>query len=160
MIDAKEFRAALGRFASGVTVVTTRDATGAHHGLTVSAFCSLSLDPPLVLVCIDKRAASHMAFRESGAYVVNLLADSQEGLSRAFSSRVVDRFAGIAHTPGVAGIPVLDGALASIECTLAATHDAGDHTIYVGAVEKVTVRDAQPLVYFSGRYARLAPPTL
>ena len=155
MVESKEYRAALGRFASGVTVVTTRDAAGTAHGLTVSAFSSLSLDPPLVLVCIDKRAASHSAFTESRAYVVNLLADTQEHLSKQFSSKAPDRFAGVGHTPGIGGVPVLDGALASIECTLAAAHDAGDHTIYVGAVEKVTVRDAAPLLYFSGRYARI-----
>lgn len=155
-ISKDEFRQSLGRFASGVTVVTTRDADGRPKGLTVSAFCSLSLDPPLVLICIDKNAESHPAFHQSGVFVVNLLADDQEFLSRQFSTATDDRFAGVAYQPGLDGVPVLDGALANLQCRLVHSYDGGDHTIFVGQIEATTVREGSPLLYFRGRYRHLA----
>jgi flavin reductase (DIM6/NTAB) family NADH-FMN oxidoreductase RutF len=155
-ISKDEFRSALGRFASGVTVVTTRSRDHQPQGLTVSAFSSLSLDPPLVLVCIDRRNGSHGAFIERGAFAVNLLADDQEELSRRFASKIPDKFAGVACYNGLDDVPVLEESLVSLECRLVQAHDGGDHTIFIGQIEAAKTRDADPLVYFQGAYARLA----
>ena len=154
-ITKDEFRTALGRFASGVTVVTTRDAEHKPQGLTVSAFTSLSLDPPLVLICIDNKSGSHSAFLKSGAFVVNLLADDQESLSRHFASKTPDKFAGVVYREGINRMPVLEGALANLECRLVRAHEGGDHTIFIGEIETTTIRGGQPLLYFQGKYARL-----
>lgn len=150
-----EFRNALSRFASGVSVVTTRDNSGRFFGITVSAFCSVSLFPPLVLICIEKITASHFAFTESGAFVVNVLKSSQVELSERFASPAPDKFEDIACHPGIEGIPILNESLASIECRLTGVHDAGDHSIFVGEVENCTVSEGDPLLYFRGRYDTL-----
>ena len=153
-IDKTQFRTALSRFASGVTVVTTQDAQGGPLGITVSAFCSVSLEPPLVLVCIDCDAYPHDAFQASGVFAVNVLTAGQEQLSRIFASREPDKFAGVAYSPGLEGVPVLTDALAVIECRVKHAYEGGDHTIFVGEVERATVReDGQPLVYYRGGYA-------
>lgn len=154
-ISKDEFRAALSRFPSGVTVVTTRDASGRTHGITVSAFCSVSLEPPLILVCIDKDTGSHYALRESGYFVVNILAEEQEHLSNHFASQLSDKFDGIAYRHGIADIPVLEDTLAVLECRLAHAHEGGDHTIFVGEIEKSSVKDDFPLVYWHGNYRKL-----
>jgi flavin reductase (DIM6/NTAB) family NADH-FMN oxidoreductase RutF len=155
-VNANQFRTALSRFASGVTVVTTRDADARPQGITVSAFSSLSLDPPLVLLCIDRRAFVHDFFQASGVFVVNILAADQEELSRLFASRAPDKFEGLGYTQGIDGVPVLDHALATIECRLRYTYEGGDHTIIVGEVEHAAVReDAPPLLYYRGGYAGL-----
>lgn len=154
-IDKTEFRTALGRFASGVTVVTTRDAEQRPHGITVSAFCSLSLEPPLVLICIDNKAGILRAFDESGAFAVNVLTENQEQTSRRFASREPNKFEGIAYCKGIEGVPVLEGSLANLECRIKHRYEGGDHTIIVGEIEATKVHDAQPLLYFRGGYARL-----
>ena len=154
-ITKNEFRAALGRFASGVTVVTTKDKTGRLHGITVSAFCSVSLEPPLILICIDKRTGSHHAFEESQAFVVNILREDQQHYSDQFASRLPDKFDGIEFTENSAGFPVLENVLANLECRLANSHDNGDHTIFVGEILKSHVSDGEPLVYFHGNYRNL-----
>jgi flavin reductase (DIM6/NTAB) family NADH-FMN oxidoreductase RutF len=155
-VDKIQFRTALSRFASGVTVVTTQDAEARPLGITVSAFSSLSLDPPLVLVCIDRGAYLHDAFQASGVFVVNVLGAGQEDLSRLFASREPDKFAGLGYTRGLGGVPVLADTLAAIECRLKHAYEGGDHTIFVGEVETVTVRDAgQPLLYYRGGYATM-----
>jgi flavin reductase (DIM6/NTAB) family NADH-FMN oxidoreductase RutF len=155
-VNASQFRTALSRFASGVTVVTTRDAAGQPHGITVSAFSSLSLDPPLVLVCIDRGAYIYEAFAASGVFVVNVLAADQEELSRLFASREPNKFQGLGYTEGLVGAPVLDHALATIECRLRHAYEGGDHTIFVGEVEHASVReDAPPLLYYRGGYATI-----
>lgn len=156
-VDKNQFRTALSRFASGVTVVTTRDADAHPLGITVSAFSSLSLEPPLVLVCIDSDAYVHAAFTESGVFVVNILGADQEELSRLFASREPDKFQGLGYHAGIDGAPVLTDALATIECRIRHTYAGGDHTIFVGEVEHTHVRDdAQPLLYYRGGYARVA----
>lgn len=155
-VSREEFRAALGRFASGVTIITTRDAGGRLHGITVSAFCSLSLEPPLISVCIEKTTFSHYAFLESAAFVVNILDANQRTLSDRFASRIPDKFAGVSFRSGIDDLPVLSGALANLECVLVNHFDAGDHTIFVGQIEKSFVSDAgEPLVYFHGGYREL-----
>ena len=121
-IDAREFRRSLGQFASGVTVVTTRDAAGQPQGLTASSFCSVSLDPPLVLVCVDNRLGARRAIEESGLFAVSVLRESQESVSRRFASRGTDKFAGWRLVSGASGLPLVSGALAHIECRLADAH--------------------------------------
>lgn len=155
-VGRDEFRRALSQFASGVTIVTTRDGAGQPLGLTVSAFCSVSLEPPLVLVCVDKMSSSHSGFLESRAFVVNILAEDQEALSRRFATKDPKKFEGVAYREGIAGIPVLGGALANLECRLVHAYEGGDHTIFVGEVERTEVRDARPLLYFRGQYVHLA----
>jgi flavin reductase (DIM6/NTAB) family NADH-FMN oxidoreductase RutF len=151
-ISKDEFRAALGRFASGVTVVTTRDNSNRLHGITVSAFCSVSLAPPLILVCIDKEAGSHYAFEQSRAFVVNILREDQQYLSDRFASQLPDKFAGVKYRAGIENLPVLEDVLVNLECRLVNAHDNGDHTIYIGEIVASSVREGKPLVYFHGRY--------
>lgn len=152
-VSENEFRDALSRFASGVSVVTTSDAAGRNHGITVSAFCSVSLDPPLVLICIEKITASHYAFLESNAFIVNILAADQQDLSEQFAAPAADKFGDREFEAGIDGIPRLKAALASIECRVFAAHEGGDHTIFLGSVEAVLARDGEPLVYFRSEYS-------
>ena len=154
-VDKNEFRAALGRFASGVTVVTTLDAGRRPQGLTVSAFCSVSLVPPLVLVSIEKGTRTHDALGESGVFVVNVLGEEQEGLSNRFATRAADKFAGLDYDLAKNGAPLLPDALAHIQCRLRHAYDGGDHTIFVGEVESTALNECKPLIYFRGGYARL-----
>lgn len=154
-IDKDLFRAVLGRFASGVTIVTTIDGEGRDHGMTVSAFSSLSLDPPLVLVCIDHDASVWPAFEHAEHFAINILGSQQEALSRRFSSRDGDRFAGVGFTRAASGVALLDDTLAAVECVVTARVPHGDHSILVGSVESGTARDLQPLLYYRGGYASL-----
>ena len=155
-VDKNQFRTALSRFASGVTVVTLCAADESPLGITVSAFSSLSLEPPLVLVCIDRRAFAHDAFQPGRSFVVNILGAEQEELSRLFASREPDKFRGIGYSPGLDGAPILADVLATLECRLKYAYEGGDHTIFVGEVEQTTVRDdAHPLLYYRGGYASL-----
>lgn len=154
-IDPDSFRAVLGRFASGVTVVTTHSADGRDHGMTVSAFCSLSLAPPLVLVCIDREASMHGLLRLELPFAVNFLAAGQEALSRRFSGPDPNRFEGIGFSRGQHAVPLLDDVLAHLECCVEALHPGGDHTICVGRVITATVRPERPLLYYRGGYAQL-----
>jgi flavin reductase (DIM6/NTAB) family NADH-FMN oxidoreductase RutF len=155
LIDTDQYRAVLGRFASGVTVVTTRDAGGRDHGLTVSAFASLSLSPPLILVCIDRSSSVHPVLQEATHFVVNILASTQESLSRRFSGRDLDRFDGIGYSRGNTGLAVLDDVLAFLECRVERRYDEGDHTIFIGAVEAAQTNSERPLLYYRGGYAAL-----
>lgn len=154
-ITEDEFRAALGRFASGVTVVTTKDKEGRIYGITVSAFCSVSLSPPLVLICVDKQTASHHAITENQFFVVNVLREDQQNLSEQFASRLPDRFFGIEFLENNSDVPFLKDALANLECRLVYSYEAGDHTIFVGEVKKSYIADGKPLVYFRGSYRQL-----
>jgi flavin reductase (DIM6/NTAB) family NADH-FMN oxidoreductase RutF len=153
--DRTELRKVMGHFATGVTVVTTHDGAGRCYGLTANAVCSVSLDPPLVLVCVDKRAESHPAFALSQAFVVNILADEQEALSRHFAVSGGDKFVDLPCRNGGTGAPILEGALAHVECRVVSTYDAGDHTIYIGEVESADSRDGRPLLFFRGKYHQL-----
>jgi flavin reductase (DIM6/NTAB) family NADH-FMN oxidoreductase RutF len=146
----------MGSFATGVTVVTARSAEGKPLGITVSAFSSLSLDPPLVLICIDHRASIHDHLGEGSNFAVNVLAEDQEAISARFASRDPDRFSGINYTEGACGAPLIAGALAHIECRVVHAYPGGDHTIYVGQVEATQVVDCNPLGYFRGKYFRLS----
>lgn len=154
-ITNDEFKAALGRFTSGVTVVTTKDADGNLHGLTVSAFCSVSMNPPLILVCILKQTGSYSSFEESKAFVVNILDESQQHISNHFASHLEDKFSGQNYELNINGLPVLADCLVNLECSLKNSYDGGDHTIFVGEIEKTTVRDGKPLIYTQGKYRQI-----
>ena len=150
-----EFRTALRSFAAGVTVVTTRDREGRPSGLTASAFTSVSLDPPLVLVCVDHKATAHPDFRERGWFAVNVLRREQEALSRRFAVTGGDKFQGVPYHEGQTGLPLLVGAMMTLECRIVEAHEAGDHTIFIGRVESASVVGGRPLVYFHGAYHSL-----
>jgi len=155
MIDRDLFRAVLGRFASGITVITARGADGTPHGMTVSAFSSLSLDPPLVLVCVGNEATMAPMLATATSFAVNILSDGQEALSRRFAGKIDDRFAGVGYQEGRLGDPVLDEVLAWMQCRIVARHPAGDHVILVGQVEQADTREGKPLLYYRGGYATL-----
>jgi flavin reductase (DIM6/NTAB) family NADH-FMN oxidoreductase RutF len=155
-IDPDSFRSVLGRFACGITVVTTRDAKGHDVGMTVSAFCSVSLNPPLVQVCIDQQASAFHALEGTERFGVSILASDQEALSRRFAA--VDsshRFDGIGYERGDSGVVLLVDALAHLECRVVAQHEAGDHMMFIGEVERATACNARPLLYYRGGYAQL-----
>jgi flavin reductase (DIM6/NTAB) family NADH-FMN oxidoreductase RutF len=154
-VDAASFRRALGQFATGVTVVTTRDAGGHPLGLTVSAFCSVSLHPPLVLVCIDHRSETNAGMRESGHFAVNVLAEGQEDVSRRFAAPGRAKLEGFELVEGKDGVPLVPGALAHVECRVRSFHDEGDHAVWVGEVRALAARPGRPLVYHAGDYRRL-----
>ncbi|GMA52276.1 flavin reductase [Alicyclobacillus contaminans] len=153
-VSADDFRQALGRFASGVTVVTTTDAEKLG-GITVSAFCSLSLQPPYVLICIDKRSTLIPMLQRSRVFAVNILSDAQAHLSNQFASKSGDKFSGVAYQLGQLGVPLLEDALAHVECSVRHEWDGGDHLVFVGEVEATSVHpDGQPLLYYRGQYGR------
>ncbi len=155
MIGPDDFRRILGHFATGVTIVTTCDADQRPTGLTVSAFASLSLDPPLVLVCVDHKSQSYSALCDGGRFAVNVLATDQEAISRRFATTRIDKFDGVPHRLGPLGTPLIEGALAHIECLTVAKHVEGDHTVLVGRVEHVEAGQGEPLLYYRGKYGRL-----
>jgi flavin reductase (DIM6/NTAB) family NADH-FMN oxidoreductase RutF len=154
-ISNDEFKAALGSFASGVTVVTTKDLTGKLHGLTVSAFSSVSMNPPLILVCILKTTGSYSSFEESKGFVVNILGESQRQISNHFASHLDDKFSGQNYELNEIGLPILADCLVNLECTLKHSYDAGDHTIFVGEIKRAESKRGKPLVYSQGNYRKL-----
>ena len=154
-IDQEEFRRVLGHFASGVTVVTTTH-NDMQYGITVSAFTSLSLEPQLVLICINKWVGSHEAIDHAGTFAVNVLDESGEYLSRTFASRDDDKFKGIAYHAGLTGAPLLDEALATVEGGPVQKADGGDHTIFIGEVLTASAEDRKPLIYYRSGYHKLA----
>lgn len=154
-VSEDEFRAVLGRFPSGVTVVTTTDDSGSDQGMTVSAFCSVSLHPPLILICIEKSASAHKALTTAAGFVVNVLSARQEQIARRFSIVDIDRFEGVGFTRSSQGYAVLDDALGIIECSRHQLYDGGDHTIILGQVEAMRAEQGTPLLYYRGGYAQL-----
>jgi flavin reductase (DIM6/NTAB) family NADH-FMN oxidoreductase RutF len=156
MIDSDTFRSVLGRFASGVTIVTTRDDDGADHGMTVSAFCSVSLDPPLVLICIDHSATMYRLLHGHRRFGISILSSEQEAYSRRFAADPdTGRFDGIAYSRGESGVVLLDNALAHLECDVVEHYDAGDHSLFVARVERAEPLHGRPLLYYRGGYAQL-----
>ena len=156
-LDSRAFRNALGRFATGVAIVTALDADGHPVGLTVNSFSAVSLEPPLVLWCLDNRSHNLAAFSRASHHAINILAADQEELSNRFATWPADRFAGLDWRPGTGGAPVLPGCCAVFEVANETAHAAGDHTIFIGRVERFAeqARPA-PLLFHAGRYARLA----
>lgn len=154
-IDKNQLRQVMGHFATGVTIITTLNKAGQAHGLTANAFTSVSLEPPLLLISVDKKAESWPAFEESRVFTVNILADNQEALSRKFAVSGGNKFDGVAYRAGANGAAILEGALAYIECTLYASYEGGDHSIYLGQVQQAETREGKPLLFFRGGYRAL-----
>src|SRR5262245_36537210 len=152
-VDTVAFRQALSQFAAGVTVVTTRNADGLPRGLTVTAFCSVSLDPPLVLVSIDNRSEAHDGFA-AGTFAVSVLAEGQEEVSRCFAVPGGQKFEDCETVVGASGLVLVPGALAHLECRVEAAVPGGDHTVYLGRVETAYVREGRPLLYHGRGYRR------
>lgn len=155
-IDTEKFREALRNWASGVTVVTTR-AGSKMHGMTVSAFSSVSADPPLVLVCANQSSTTHGVIHEGGLFTVNILAAHQADISNVFASSKNEdsRLESVSWSEGETGAPLIDEALVCLECKVTSAHQEGSHTIYVGQVEAVHTTNAEPLVYHRGGYRTL-----
>jgi len=156
-VTSEAFKQALGRWATGVTIVTARDGDQVH-GMTVSAFTEVSLDPPLVLVCADKSANTLPLIEAGGVFAVNVLARDQDALSNKFASKQDEwrRFEGLDTDEGETGAPLLRGAVSNLDCRVVAKHDHGDHIVVVGEVVEVRSFDREPLLYFGGRYGSIA----
>ena len=152
MMNQREFRNALGHFATGITVVTMREGDTVH-GITVNAFMSVSLDHPLVAVSIDRQATAHQTLNKTNRYGVSMLGSDQEHLSNHFANRfaaeVVEPFI------EVDGFPLVNGALAHLICDIEVAHEVGDHTIFIGQVKHIAVNDKKPLLYYQGKYVGL-----
>ncbi|MDZ7291635.1 MAG: flavin reductase family protein [candidate division KSB1 bacterium] len=159
-IDSNLFRQVMSRFATGITIVTTR-AGETIHGLTVNSFCSVSLDPPLVLICVDKRAHSHDLIVQGGNFAVNFLTATQEEIARRFATNNLPaskRFAGVQFRTEVTGAPIFDESLGWLDCQLFATYPGGDHSIFVGEVVALgQTQEQTPLLYFRSTYQKLDP---
>ena len=158
-IEADLFRQLLSRFATGVTVLTTRDGAGRPVGMTASSLASVSLVPPLVSVCVDVSADMHRVLSATGEFVVNILSAEQEELSRRFAAQPAEgRFDGVPWRETATGLILLGGALAHIECERFADFPLGDHTLFVGRVTGGTAGEGEPLLYFRGSYGALHRP--
>lgn len=155
-VTSAAFRQALGQLAAGTSIITTRDEDGRLFGLTATAVTSVSLDPPLVLVCVDNRARTAAVLQAHAPFVVQFLDASQEPLALRFASPIADRFAGVAHHLTLSGCPQLAGVLASIECAPYQTYPGGDHTIVLGRVVAVQVSSESPLplIYFRSQFLK------
>jgi flavin reductase (DIM6/NTAB) family NADH-FMN oxidoreductase RutF len=155
-VTPHEFRAGLGRFCSGVTVITVETPCGEIHGMTASSFCSVSLRPPLILVCIDHLAETYLHVRERGRFGLSILKEDQEALSEFFADpeRNPDaaRRLDVHYKQMKSGTPIIAHTLANLDCGVVQAYAAGDHTIFVGEVKEVSVAEGDPLLYFRGRY--------
>jgi len=157
MIDPRHFRDVLGTYPTGVCVITAVDAAGKRHGLVVGSFSSISLDPPLVGFFPDKKSSSWPLIADCGRFCVNVLGAEQLELCKRFAAKAEDKFADLAHGLTPAGMPLLDQALAWLDCTIERITDIGDHLLVVGAVEALGKRDeGTPLLFFRGGYHDLA----
>jgi flavin reductase (DIM6/NTAB) family NADH-FMN oxidoreductase RutF len=156
-VDQLQLRRALGRFATGVTVITTRTDDGKYEGLTVNSFAAVSLDPPLVLWSLRLAALSLESFRQSGHFVVNVLSSAQEGISRHFATPRHDKFEEVPFSVGIAGCPMFEESLAIFECRTETTIAGGDHVIFIGRVVRAHYRDGEPLIFAGGRYGTHLP---
>jgi flavin reductase (DIM6/NTAB) family NADH-FMN oxidoreductase RutF len=155
--DKAALRRALGAFATGVTIVTAADrASGEPVGFTANSFASVSLDPPILLVCLAHTAASYAMFRACKGFAVNVLAAEQEDIARTFATRGADKFGGVAWKPGESGAPLIDGSLARFDCAMHERVTAGDHDILLGRVVGFERHEGRPLLYHSGGFAALS----
>ncbi|SRR5258708_4643200 len=151
-VDANEFRIACGRFATGVAIVTMRNREGESHGLTANSFTSVSLEPPLVLVCVDKSISSYPAMVEADGFLINILTDQQEELARRFATPDIDKFEGVETGPGDFGAARIPRCLAYISARRQAQFDGGDHTIFIGEATATELGTGKPLVFYRGMY--------
>lgn len=158
-LTPSEFRKAMGGFATGVTIITL-DLEGEVHGMTANAFASVSLDPPLLLVCVEQSARTHAHLHAKKRFGVNILAEDQRVISEYYARPVhtherAEQEAGARFERTPQGTPILHGALAYLECRLQSAQDAGDHTIFIAEVEDVVVRQGDPLLFFRGKYRKI-----
>lgn len=156
-IDPSLFRKVCSKFATGIAVATVADASGTPYGLTVNSFTSVSCCPPLVLICVDYRSSILPVFRSSCYYGINILRDDQRNLSVRFSQRQPDRFEAVSWYRGETGVPLLSESLASFECRVSQTVEAGDHALFLAEVVSAESREGSPLIYFGSTYRELAP---
>ncbi len=152
MIDSHSFRRACSKFATGVTIAAVIAPDGKPHGLTVSSFTSVSLIPPLVLICIDHKTKVLEYFRHSPWFGISVLSEQQQDISNRFAARGENRFHNTAWHAGKSGAPLLDGALATFECEVERIVEAGDHAIFIANVRAIEAEDGRPLLYFGGGY--------
>jgi flavin reductase (DIM6/NTAB) family NADH-FMN oxidoreductase RutF len=155
IISPKELRAFAGHFATGVAVVTAAHSDGSLHGLTLNAVTSLSLDPPLFLVCLDHKSNTLAALRASGHFGLHFLSCEQTDISQICASKLDNKFENIRYRPGLNGSPLIEGVVAAAECSLANVCPGGDHTIIIGAVDSIHVFGGEPLLYHCGGYTAL-----
>jgi flavin reductase (DIM6/NTAB) family NADH-FMN oxidoreductase RutF len=156
-IDKRALRAALGLFATGVAIITSRSRSGQLAGLTANSFAPVSLDPPLVLWSLSQDAPSMACFTDADHFAVHVLGVGQRSLSRHFSSPQPDKFSGITYSPGLGGCPLLNGALAQFECAIENTIPGGDHVIFLGRVLRAAYREGEPLIFVTSGYWRPSP---
>ncbi len=156
LVSSEEFRRACGRFATGVTIASVVDNQGIPHGLTVSSFTSVSLEPPLILICLGHAVSVIDAFRASPYFGINVLAEDQRELSERFARKGSDRFNGISWEVGKTGVPLIPGVLAAIECHVHQRITSGDHDIFIGEMLEARVSGGDPLIYFASQYRGLA----
>ena len=154
-VDSRVLRRSLGAFATGVCVVAARASDGENLGVTVNSFCSVSLDPPLILVCIGRSLASHDKLLSCEGFSVSVLRNDQSALSARFATRGIDKWEGASHRTGLAGGLIIEPHLAYFDCATHDRQDAGDHTILLGRVLDFTSREGSPLLYFRGKYDTL-----
>ena len=154
-LDRDLFRKACGRFATGIAIAATTASDGSPVGLTVNSFTSVSCCPPLVLVCIDHKASALPAFRLASAYSINVLSEDQQDVSQCFAQRGGNPFESVAWSRSACGSPILDRCLATLDCTVTQTVDAGDHLILIAEVVSAEWRDGLPLLYFGSSYRKL-----
>ncbi|MEX5632804.1 flavin reductase family protein [Parafrankia sp. FMc2] len=157
--DSRLFRDAMASFPSGVTIVTTADDTGRWWGFTASSFCSVSMDPPLVLVCLAATAQCHSAFEQAERFIVHVVPPGHADLAVRFATRGADKFADAGFRSDERGLPVLDEACVTFDCAAHAVHPAGDHSILVGRVVRTRLGDDQPAVYFRRRFHLIGDAT-
>ncbi len=155
--DARQLRNALGRFPTGVTVITTRAPDGKREGITANSFSALSLDPPLVLWSIVRKSASLAGFVASSHFAINVLASNQSDVSHRFATPQPDKFAGLDVGEGLGGSPLLPGVLASFECETEQRIEGGDHILFVGRVHRIRYGEGEPLIFNAGRYCTALP---
>jgi len=151
-LDSWDFKQAVGVFTTGVTVVTSCDSEGNRFGLTANSFASVSLEPPLVLFCVDHRAPSLEGLISAGHFAINVLASDQEAIAKRFARPAADKFAGLDWRVGILGDPLLDRCIAHIECTLDIRHTSGDHDIVIGRVHRVRFYAGEPLIFHRSRF--------
>ena len=155
--DGRQLRNALGRFPTGVTVITTRAPSGKLEGLTANSFAALSLDPPLVLWSINRKSSSMESFIASGHFAINVLSATQSALSHRFATPRENKFEGVTFEPGLGGVPLLGGVLARFECRTESTVEGGDHLLFVGRVHKISYGVGEPLIFNAGSYCTPLP---
>jgi flavin reductase (DIM6/NTAB) family NADH-FMN oxidoreductase RutF len=158
MIDGAELRHFAGRFATGITVITTRDNAGRYYGLTMNAVSCVSLTPPTFLICVDQNANSLAPMLESGVFAINILAWNQQEISNIFAAKGDDKFSKLSYSLGLLEVPLIDDALASAEFRITQTYPAGDHLIILGEAQSTRIAENDPLLYYHGRYGLVRQP--